>query len=375
MAVYGERLQRVRQQMEERGIELLFLLPSPYMFYVTGIRKEPYFGVMMVPGDWLSGVFIGLDKGPIFLSQWMLSRHAQVADGVVTDIRVLEDGEDPFELLKSVVGEFNLPHRRIAVADRTWARFMQALRALVPQAEISMASEFMDIMLAVKDDQALRSMRRVSAITDAAYQEVVNTLRLGVTEADVIIEVDYQLRRLGCEDNSFSTGVRFARPGDDPPIPGTHLQPGDSVTFDLGGLAEGYSSDFGRTAFAGDPPAEYLKVHEIVLRAQSEAMKAMKPGQITCEEADAIARQVIADEGYGPNFTHRLGHGIGITVHERPFLNAGEKTMLRAGMTFTVEPSIRVPGRFSNRVEDIVLVTDGGGVYLTSYPRELHIVG
>jgi len=100
----------------------------------------------------------------------------------------------------------------------------------------------------------------------------------------------------------------------------------------------------------------------------------MKAGQLTCEEADAIARGIIADEGYGPNFTHRLGHGIGITVHERPFLNAGEKDVLQAGMTFTVEPSIRVPGRFANRVEDVVLVTDEGGEYLTNASRDLCVV-
>ena len=128
------------------------------------------------------------------------------------------------------------------------------------------------MLLAVKDEHAIRAMRRIGAITDAAYQEVLKTLRLGVSEMDVAAEVDYQLRRLGCEDNSFKTGVRFTRPGDDPPTPEKRLQPGDSVTFGFGGVYEGYSSDFGRSAYAGDPPAEYLEVHDVVLQAQAEAL-------------------------------------------------------------------------------------------------------
>jgi Xaa-Pro aminopeptidase len=372
MSIYEERLQKIRQEMEAQGVELLFLPPSPPLFYATGMRHA-HFAVMRVPGDWLTGAFIGLDQGPIFVAQWMLARHAGTSE-VMTGQRVLEEGEDPFELLRSVLAEFQLPARRVAVAGVTNAKFTTALRAAMPDVKMSLASDFMEPLLAVKDEHAIQALRRIGAITDAAYQEVLKWLDLGVSEQDVAVEVDYQLRRLGCEDNSFQTGVRFARPGDDPPTPDKRLQPCDSVTFDFGGVYDGYSSDFGRSVYAGDPPAEYLKVHDTVLQAQAEAMSAMKAGQITCEQADAIARQVIIDAGYGPNFTHRLGHGIGITVHERPFLNVGETTVLEAGMTFTVEPSIRVPGRFSNRVEDVVLVTEEGGVYLTTYPRVLHVL-
>jgi Xaa-Pro aminopeptidase len=124
----------------------------------------------------------------------------------------------------------------------------------------------------------------------------------------------------------------------------------------------------------GEPPAEYVKVHEIVLRAQKEAMKAMKSGQITAREANAVARGVIEAEGYGDGFTHRLGHGIGITVHEEPFLDNVNDTVLLSNMTFTVEPSIRVPGRFANRVEDVVQVTETGGVSLYDTDHRLYVI-
>ena len=376
MSIYQERLHKVRQRMEKEGVELLFLSPSPYMFYVTGIR-HPHFDVMRLPGDWLSGVFISQDKGPIFIGHWMMTRLVQRVKGpddLVLEMRALGQEGDPLALLKSVVAEFKLRQKHIAVADHTWTRFTESLRAVMPEVKISLASELMDMMMAVQDEEALRRMRKIAEITDAAYQQVVKHLRVGVTEEEMKREVDYQLRRFGSERNSFSTGVVFTRPGDVPPIPGKHLLPGDSVTFDFGGVYEGYSSDFGRSAFVGEPPAEYLKVHELVLQAQAEAMKAMKPGRITCEEVDAIARKVIADKGYGDYFTHRLGHGISITVHNRPFLDSRDKTVLQSGMTFTVEPSIRVAGRFSNRVEDDVVVTDEGAVFLTTCSRELYIV-
>ena len=363
--------------MAEQAVELLFLSPSSYMFYVTGIR-HPHFGVIKVPGDWLSGAFISLDRDPIFVGHWMLVkilvRQAILPSEAVPETRVLEQGDDPLVLLESVLAEFKLRQERIAVADRTPARFMEALKVAAPHAEISMASKLMDIMLAVKDEDELCLMRKIAKITDAAYEEVLSHLRLGITEEEVAREVDYQLRKLGAEGNAFRTEVVFTRPEVDFLMPGEHLQPGDSITFDFGGVYEGYTSDFGRSVFAGDPPPEYLTVHEIVLRAEAEATKAMRGGQITCEEVDAIARKVIADEGYGPNFTFRLGHGIGIRVHNVPLLIPGDKTLLRSGMTFAVEPSIHIPGRFSNRVEDVVLVTDEGAVYLTTYSRELHIV-
>jgi len=145
--------------------------------------------------------------------------------------------------------------------------------------------------------------------------------------------------------------------------------------FDFGCVLDGYCSDFGRCAFVGEPPEEYRRVHALVLQAQAEAMSAMRAGQVTAAELKAIARRVIEEAGYGEGFTHRLGHGIGVTVHEPPYLDVVDQTVLQANMTFTVEPSVVVPGRFGNRVEDVVLVTERGGQSLNRAPHDLVIVG
>ena len=143
--------------------------------------------------------------------------------------------------------------------------------------------------------------------------------------------------------------------------------------FDCGGVIDGYCSDFGGSAFVGEPPAEYLRVHETVVAAQAEGMRALVAGRHTAE-ADAIARRVIEEAGYGAGFTHRLGHGIGVTVHEPHFLDGVDPTVLQENMPFTVEPSVILPGRFANRVEDVVVVTPEGGVPLSSVDRRLYVV-
>ncbi|NLE77152.1 MAG: aminopeptidase P family protein [Chloroflexi bacterium] len=377
MPIYQERLAKVRAAMEEAGVGLLFLHPSPYLFYATGIRQDGYFGIVKVRGDWLNGVFIGLEGAPVFVAPSMVQHSPEIlsaAEGVGAEVRILAEGGDPQALLRSVMAGFPLRGQRLAVADRAWAALSEALRAARPDAALTLASPFMDPLLAVKDGTAMEAMRRSAALADQVYAAALPALRLGATARDLEIEVDHQFRLLGAEDNSFRTDVAFTRPGQPQPTPDWRLQPGDSVTFDFGGIYGGYASDFGRSAFAGEPTAEVRRAHETVLRAQAAAMAVLKPGEISGQQANAVARQVIEEAGWGPYFNHRLGHGIGITVHEPPFLSVGEHEPLQANMTFTVEPSIRIPGRFSNRVEDVVWVTEQGGVFLNAASHDLVVV-
>ncbi len=378
MSIYRERLQKVQHEMREKQIDLLVLPPSPYMFYVTGVPEQPYFAFLKGPGDWLNGVLIGAEKDPIFVVNWEVHRVLLRSTGIPSDLigetRVLCHEGDPMVLLEAALDEFDLRHRRVALADRTWACFAEAIRDLLPEAEIVMASDFMDDLLAIKDEHALRLLRRAAEITDAAYAETLKSLRFGVTEKEIALEVDHQFRKFGADGNSFQTSVVFTRPEDAPPTLGAGLQPGDSVIFDIGAVYGGYCSDFGRSVFAGDPPPEYLEMHDLVLQAQTEGMSAMESGQTICEEMVRIVQRVLVDHGFGNYLIPAVGHGIGITVHELPLLFIGDKTLIQPGMTFTIEPTIRIPGQFSNRVEDVVMVGEKGATYLTNHPRDLYIV-
>ncbi|MGQ9492780.1 MAG: M24 family metallopeptidase, partial [Anaerolineae bacterium] len=294
-------------------------------------------------------------------------------------VRLILESEDPEQVMRQVISRFDLRGKKIALDDRAWAQTVLAFRRLLPDAELVLASTVTEPMRMIKEEAAIELMRKAGEITDSAFQQALAMLKPGVTELEVAMEIDYQLKRLGADYTSFVTGIRFTGPGRATPsalgrVTERRLSPGDSVTFDFGCVYQGYCSDFGRSAFVGDPPAEYIKIHEIVLRAQREAMQAMKAGQITASQADQIARSVIEGEGYGEYFTHRLGHGIGVTVHEEPFLDAVNQTVLQANMTFTVEPSIRIPDRYSNRVEDVVQVTPSGAVSLYTTDHRLYVI-
>jgi len=143
--------------------------------------------------------------------------------------------------------------------------------------------------------------------------------------------------------------------------------------LDFGGLRDGYGSDTTRTVHVGPADDEVRTVHDVVRRAQQAAFEAVRPG-VTCQEIDRVARQVITEAGYGEYFVHRVGHGIGVTTHEPPYLVEGETQPLVPGMCFSIEPGIYLPGRFGVRIEDIVTVTADGGRRLNNTSRELAIV-
>jgi Xaa-Pro aminopeptidase len=151
------------------------------------------------------------------------------------------------------------------------------------------------------------------------------------------------------------------------------IQQGDMVVLDYGGLMNGYGSDTTRTVHVGEPTSEERHVHETVLRAQQAGFEAVRPG-VPCEEIDRAGRRVIADAGYGEYFIHRIGHGIGMTTHEPPYMVEGEKRPIVLGMAFSIEPGIYLPGRFGVRIEDIVVATKTGGQRLNNTPHEMQLV-
>jgi len=184
------------------------------------------------------------------------------------------------------------------------------------------------------------------------------------------------MRVYGANYNSFNTAVMHFGPlageahGDHFPV----LQRGYVFSYDYGVQYKGYCSYFGRTIFFGEPPQEFIKIHELVMKAQKEAITAMIAGKITGEELNKVARKVINSGGFDTEFQHRLGHGIGKDVHERPFLAEGEKRVLEEGMCFTVEPSIILPFKCLIRVEDVVMVTPKGGDNFNTTTRDLVVI-
>ncbi|MFN8479115.1 MAG: Xaa-Pro peptidase family protein [Kouleothrix sp.] len=379
MPDYTARLQRVQALMAAQGADLLFLQRSANLHYLTGIaREEQNFGNTMYPGEWLTGAWVVPGRAPILTIPRMLAAfHLDIAG---YDVRVLPDAGDPAVLARDVLDALGVPAAAaIALDDRAWAETLLGIQALRPAARFVSAAPIMRPLRLIKDEDELAIMRHAGAITEAAFADVLPRLRHGMTTLDLITEVNYQLKRHGSTAPSFVTafynmGANF--PFDFHNREETQLLPLDapvSVSFDFGAVYDGYCYDFGRSVFFGDPGATYRRVYELVMGAQAAGIAALRAGN-TCEQADAAARAVIADAGYGEAFRHRLGHGIGMDVHEPPFLTSGDTTVLQPGMCFTVEPSIFIPHQLGCRVEDVVVVREQGGEPLTTGFQQLYVV-
>ena len=380
MPNYEARLRAVQERMAAQGIDLLFLPRSANLHYLTGIpREEQNFGNTMYPGEWITGAWVAPGRAPILTVPRMLADfHLGSIAGY--DVRVLFDSADPAALARDVLDSLAVPQQAcIAVEERAWAETLLGLQRQRPQARLQSASPIMRPLRLIKDEDELAIMRKAGQITEAAYRDTLPKLRHGMTTLDLIAEVNYQLKRHGSTAPSFVTS--FYNMGASFPFAFHNreetmllpLDPPVSVSFDFGAVYEGYCYDYGRSVFFGEPDEEYRRVHALVMASQAAGIAALRTGS-TCEAADAAARQVIVDGGYGPAFRHRLGHGIGMDVHEPPFLTAGDATVLAEGMCFTVEPSIFMPHQLGCRVEDVVVVRAGGGEALTSGFQSLHVV-
>jgi Xaa-Pro aminopeptidase len=196
----------------------------------------------------------------------------------------------------------------------------------------------------------------------------------GVTMAELNEEVEHQLLRHGSRTPSFATHTFTGMDDDslDATTATAHepLRENTAVMFDFGGVVDGYCSDFGRTIYCGEPPEDYRDAYAVMLAAQEAGRAAATPGT-PARDVNAACRRPIEDAGLGEHFRHRMGHGIGMDVHEKPFISAEDETPLEPGMTFTDEPSIIIPGRFSVRIEDIVVCDEAGGRKLGRYPPDL----
>jgi len=260
------------------------------------------------------------------------------------------------------------------------AAFVLGLQRVLPYASFIVASTVLRRLRMRKDTDEVALLRRAAQAADRVVLAIANGRLVGRTEADVAREVRERLLGEGHEVSEFSivaSGPNSASPHHD--AGERVIQGGEPIVLDIGGQVEGYGSDITRTMWVtgGDatagPDPEFLRLYEVLQRAQAVASEAVRPG-VACEAIDAAAREVITEAGFGPNFFHRTGHGIGLEGHEEPYLVEGNAEPMAAGYTFSVEPGIYLEGRYGARIEDIVVCTDTGGESLNEAPRDLLVV-
>ena len=370
---YAARRRRLAERMAAEGISACFLSPSADLEYLTGLERQvPNFGEVSYAHGWITGAFIRPDADPVFLLPRMYAAFdlSVQPEGEVVIVNETDDGFASFERVARSLGTAGT----IAVGDRVWGEAVLNLGRIVGFDRLQTGSRLVNELRRVKDPDELEAMGRAIATVEQTMEAVTPLVVPGVTMASLAEAVEHELRRAGSRCPSFTTHIftDFEPTGYDSGMTSgwTPVPEGTSVMFDFGGVVDGYCSDFGRTIYCGDPADDYREIYDTMLAAQASGLAAAASGALASEVNDAC-RRPIEEAGLGEHFRHRMGHGIGMNVHERPFLSDEDSTKLEAGMTFTDEPSIMIPDRFSVRIEDIIVVEDGGGRMLNTYPSTL----
>ena len=349
--------------MAELGVDALLLSLGADLPWLTGYEAMPLerLTMLVLPAD-----------GDATLVVPRLEAPRVVAHPELFRLRPWDETEDPVGLVAGLVGT----RPRLAVSDRTWAGFVLALQASMPGASWSAASTVTGPLRAVKDAAEIAALRRAAAAADRVSAALLagEVPLVGRTETEVAADLHARLRAEGHARVNFvivGSGPNSASPHHEP---GDRVvQPGEAVVCDFGGTVDGYCSDTTRTVFTGPPPAGFRDLYAAVQRAQASAVDAAVVGT-PCEDVDAVARRVIEEAGYGPQFVHRTGHGIGLEEHEDPYLVGGNCEALVAGHAFSVEPGIYVEGRWGARIEDIVVATGAGPDALNAASHDLVVV-
>lgn len=361
----NDKWSHLQQHMNQHQVQTLMITDPKHVFYLTGFLSNPH-------ERFLAAV---LEQGSEpFLIVPALDEEAARASADVSEVITHQDTDQPYQILsarlKGKSGVVALEKEHLSVA-----RFEEMQEALSFSGSMDAGPWLRELRVRKTPDE-ISKMKHAVSLVEQVLQQALRQVKEGVTENELVAEVEYQIRRLGADGPSFDSMVLFGEKTALPHgVPGTRsLRLGDLIMFDIGVYASGYASDITRTFAFGEISNELATIYLTVLAANEAAIAAVKPGA-TFAEIDKAARDVISSSGYGPYFIHRLGHGLGIDVHEFPSVHGGNNLLLSEGNVFTVEPGIYVPGVGGVRIEDDVVVRDHGVEVLTSFPKNLTYLG
>ncbi len=316
-------------------------------------------------------VVITKDKSFLFID----FRYIEAAQKLVKHMNI-EMFTSPFDTIRQVLTNENTEVILIENDSVTLSLFETINKELDFEIDSSSRlSEIIHNLRIIKDEVEVAKLKKAQEIAEHAYLEVLNHVKVGMTEKEISSKLEYLMKTHGAERVAFelitvagkNTSLPHGVPSD------YKIQQGDFITFDIGAVYEGYHSDMTRTIAVGEVSDEQRKIYNIVLKAHLEALKAVKAG-VRAFDIDKVARDIITEEGYGQYFGHSTGHGVGLEIHEVPFASTKSKDILEAGMTLTVEPGIYLPDKFGVRIEDTVLVTENGYETFAKIQKDLIII-
>ena len=371
---YADRLRRFAELVAERSMAAALIGVGPDLEYLTGYRAMPM--------ERLTLLAVVSGRSPTLVVPRLEEPAARAGLRTDVDISTWIETDDPHGLVAGLVREFTNVFRGggIGVSDRLWSSHLLRLQGALPDATWSSATPVLRTLRIAKDADEIELLRLAGAAADRVVDQIASGRLVGRSEADVAREVRERLLAEGHDLSEFAivaSGPNSSSPHHE--ASDRVIQAGEPIVLDIGGSLGGYCSDTTRTLWVtgGDdrngPTEEFRHLFAVLLTAQVAATRAVRPG-VAAEAIDRTARDVIDGEGYGENFFHRTGHGIGLETHEEPYLIAGNAEELAPGMAFSIEPGIYVPGRYGARIEDIVACGPDGPIVLNNASRELRVV-
>ena len=355
-----DRIRRLQEKMREKW-DAAILTPSTNFFYLSGLNpaatlERPF--LLIIPSE----------GNPKLLAPTLYK--LELKNVWIDEIYFWEDGENPYQKLANIFQNISSEKGKMLVEDTMPAHFLINIGRWLNY-EFDLLGNIMREFRIRKSGEELKNLQRAADIVDKVFYELLSEGLEGRTEREVANRIVNLIYKNGGHGISFEPIVASGPNGANPHhMPGERMiEKGDVVILDYGAKYEGYCSDITRTVVIGKATEEMKKVYNIVKEAQESAFNASRKG-VRAKEIDLAAREVISSYGYGAYFTHRTGHGLGLDVHEPPFITSVNKELVDEGMVFTIEPGIYLPGKFGIRIEDDVAIVDGKGVRLTRASRE-----
>ncbi|WP_419919856.1 M24 family metallopeptidase [Candidatus Poriferisocius sp.] len=366
--MFCQRMDRVRALMVGEGVDVLLLSVGADLPYFCGYEAMPLerLTMLVVPRE---------DHARLIVPRLEAPRVVERPD--VFEILTWDETDDPIELARGLIGAASVA----AIGDHTWAGFLVDLMGVLPSVEFRRASELTSPLRQIKDAAEVESLRAAAAAADrvAAALQAGDIPLVGRTEAQVSAELGRRLLAEGHQRVNFAIVAAGANAASPHHEPGERvIRPGEVVLCDFGGTLAGtggvgYCSDITRCVHLGDPPPELTDAYEVLFEAQAAQVAASVAGQ-PCQEVDRVGRAMITEAGFGDNFIHRTGHGIGTEAHEDPYIVEGNLRELRPGHAFSIEPGIYLPGRWGLRLEDIVVAGVDAPDNLTTADHHLALI-
>ncbi|MET3574948.1 Xaa-Pro peptidase family protein [Bhargavaea ullalensis] len=366
-SIYSERRDQLKELLQSEGLQGALITSPANVFYFTGFNSDPHERFM--------GLLLRTDGSPeiLFVPALDLSAAEEASD--VQHLVAISDDELPFEKIKEAAGSLS-GKLGIEGSVFSYERY-QLLSKAYPQLEVQDVGALAARLRLKKSPEELDKLRTAIRLIEEVMEGAARKIRVGMTESELTAELEFLMRKVGADGPSFSTmvlaGEKAALPHGNPGE--RKFRSGDVILIDMGVVKDGYCSDITRTFVVGEASEETRKIYDIVLKSTLAGIEASREGAVFAD-IDRASRDVISEAGYGEYFNNRVGHGVGIEVHEAPSVHGRNEEQAVPGQVFTIEPGIYIPGKIGVRIEDMVFIgEDGKAEVLTSFPRELRIVG